>query len=238
MNQMMGRGVRTLAETRDGRVTVTIEIGVAEMSGRSYDPDKAVETMTENYRRALDKIDQVKSRASAETNLLNQQIEELTRKLAESRELVAFKNNVIESLNDDLDRERETSAGLRKRAERAQDAVNGRDLALGELATVRGQVETLKVKLAVAQDDWRQMDDRRQAAWSRVSELEDGLVIRDRLLQEATHRLGEVQEIVNRDSVTEAMRYQAVPAYVDALKEVVKDIRTALSSSPAPTSQA
>jgi len=42
MHQMLGRGIRTLAETRDGRVTVTITVDAQESRQESADQDLAI----------------------------------------------------------------------------------------------------------------------------------------------------------------------------------------------------
>lgn len=125
-------GVRTLAEVRDGRVTVTITIDTQESSQDRYAEASTVRQLT-------DELDE--SRAVIEKMRVTlQKSRELETALQESRELVEFKNQVI----DDLDAERNR---LAKRAREARDAINGRDLAIGELALVRDRFAELKALL-------------------------------------------------------------------------------------------
>ena len=133
MNQMLGPGVRTLAETRDGRIMVTITVDTQESMREGIEEELA------RYRRAhVCTTSCTGNRHVAFTG--RKMIDELETSLQELRDLVAFKSRVIDEIAAERDR-------LAERAREARDAVNGRDLAIGELATVRAQAKSLKAKL-------------------------------------------------------------------------------------------
>ena len=106
MNQMLGPGVRTLAETRDGRITVTITVDTQEsMREEIEDLDKALTLTTTSREFNRDKV--LKQRA---------EIEELRTELATLRS-----RNV--GLRDRLETENAERVANREWAERAETQI-------------------------------------------------------------------------------------------------------------------
>lgn len=281
----MKLSIKTLDDIRDSRVRLEITIEPGELDTQvSYDLEQEAEiqrlkdelaryrmahvctdSCTKNAHVAFTGKEMV---ATLEATLAESRewVTEMTRQLQESRELVEFKNRVIDGLADERNRlaeewkkanqlrtaaetllaqetahvnrlslrESELEAELadsQKRAKRAQDAINGRDLAIGELHTVRAQARSLKDRLEAR-------DQLLQETTLKIQDMEHRLEKKLATLQDATHRLGEIEKIVNHAKVDDAID-RSVTKVSDVLAEAVKGVRETLSSSPAAdTSQA
>lgn len=108
--------IRTHEELRADRVTV-------EITGTGAEVTEFAETRLPS--RNLYTDEEVANLQASEAELvadpLRRRIAELERTLAESRELVAFKDTVIQSTNKDFTAELERSAHFRRRAEDAEN---------------------------------------------------------------------------------------------------------------------
>jgi hypothetical protein len=211
----------TIEVTADGpadvRSLVTRLSGVPVTTG--YDPERADEAMAENYVRASDEIKRLTDTSEYYVRTIDNLKADLARERAahvctsqcEPNRHVAIKGRRLVT---------ELEAQVQQLRAAKTDAVNSRDLTIGELETTRKKLETTRKKLAESRDlvafkntviEGREIDFGREHA----------------LLQEATHRLGEIEKILSRTEVVGSVEFGTGPR-----AQAFRDIRDLLSSSP------
>jgi len=256
--------INTLQNIRDGRVKLEIIIDPAELDAQvSYDPEQAADTMAANYVRACQRITELEAELARTLDTSEYYVRTIDSLKAEREKVqdldvamgtLKVREEQVGLLKAELDEAREQAQELReeladayKRNMRTQDAVNGRDLAIGELRTVRQQLDEareqaqkLREKLADAEDARTSMNNRRIGVQDRLSDVERALANQDRLLHEATLKLGAGISAVHTVEVNDALEHPVQDLHTrwSVLAEAVRTVRKVLNATPDATSQA